>query len=161
MKTQLKELTEKVAFLSQEKEALEKEESFEEWWKRQKEIAELEMGEMPELHCNFVLKNMCESSYREAWNHQAKKIDDLRKTVLDFQERYSGALKTIKELEKANDILYSKVLECSNSYYRKAEESRNLIAALKSCLVSVFDHDLEAYLYSPEYQAIKHLLDEK
>ena len=153
LKTQLKELTEKVAFLSQEKEALEKEESFEEW-------------------CNtihWLTDKIMRHHAKAAWNHQAKKIDNLRETVLDFQERYSGALKTIKELEKANDILYSKVLECSNSYYRKAEENKNLIAALKKAMEIIestearYDDHNDSYglILSSEYQAIKHLLDEK
>jgi len=59
-------------------------------------------------HDNF---NWCIEDIELAWDHQQKKIDELKKLTLDNQARYNGALETIKALEKKIDELEKEKLE--------------------------------------------------
>lgn len=56
---------------------------FNKWYERQELLAKEEMGEMPDLHDNFVLKNMC----GHVWNYQQSKIETLESKLSQSIER--------------------------------------------------------------------------
>jgi hypothetical protein len=73
----------------------------------------------------------------DAWNHQQKKIDELKKLTLDNQARYNGALETIKALEKKIDVLQTTLDGFKNtgmigvSPYQFLEKIQDLEESLK------------------------------
>ena len=78
---------------------------------------------------------------KSTWNHQQKKIDELRKLTLDNQARYNGALAEIKDLEKQVAILKEAVEGYSQledgKYYGPSDIYENLGEAAKTALKQI------------------------
>lgn len=74
-------------------------ETFEEWFKYQEDRAIEEMGGVPELHDNFVLKNMCEA----AWQTQQSKLDKANERIAELEKKLAEA---VKFMEVQKDIAF-------------------------------------------------------
>ena len=83
-------------------------ETFEEWFKYQEDRAIEEMGGVPELHDNFVLKNMCEA----AWQTQQSKLDKANERIAELEKKLAEAVGLIRDFN--NEVLQIPELSFEN-----------------------------------------------